>query len=72
MKLDNDTLIKIANAPIWESKNGEPQTFADAYEYLSANGWFWKDGEPPDSTAGMERRMTEVLQNLINAVMESK
>ena len=68
MKLDHETLMAIANAQIWASQNGEPQTFADAYEYLSANAWFWKDGEPPDSQAGTDQRMVEVLQNLIDII----
>lgn len=64
MKLDNETLLKIARVSMWK----EGQSFADAYEYLSANGWFWKDGEPPDSQAGMDQRMVEVLQNLIDII----
>ena len=68
MKLDHDTLMKIANAAIWHSKNGAPQTFAEAYEYLSANGWFWKDGDPPDNQEGMDKRLGEVLQNLIDII----
>ena len=72
MKLDHETLMKIANTPIWQGKGNDGQTFADAYEYLSANGWFWKDGEPPSSQEGMNVRLAEVLQNLIDVVAAHK
>jgi hypothetical protein len=60
-------LDKIATTIIYNDKT----TFEELFGHLVADGFFWKNGEPPDGMDEMKKVMHEVLQNLLDAAKES-
>lgn len=60
------TLEKLANTPIYNDRT----TFAEMFEYLLSDGFFWANGEPPNGTEETNAVMLAVLKNLLDAAKE--